>query len=96
MKIVLVALGLALVSLPALAEGLQTTNRSEEQQRDDKEADAAYKAMTKQLPDKPRNKDPWAAVRPTEAAASAAPAAGPAPKHQATAKKPKHPANSAN
>ena len=31
MKIVLVALGLALVSLPALAEGLQTTNRSEEQ-----------------------------------------------------------------
>jgi len=97
MRTVLVALGLALVSLPTFAEGLQTTNRSEEQQKNDKEADAAYKAMTKQLPDKPRNTDPWAAVRTNEAAASTAPAAGPAPKHhQATAKKPKHPANSPN
>ena len=94
MRTVLVALGLALMSLPAFAEGLQTTARTEEQQKADKEADAAYKAMTKQLPDKPRNKDPWAAVRATEAAASPAPAA--APKHQATAKKPKHPANAAN
>ncbi len=94
MRTVLVALGLVLVSLPALAEGLQTTNRSEEQQRADKEADAAYKAMTKQLPDKPRNSDPWAAVRTNEAAASTTPAAGAAPTHhQATAKKPKHPAN---
>jgi hypothetical protein len=97
MRTVLVALALALVSLPAFAEGLQTTNRSEEQQKNDKEADAAYKAMTKQLPDKPRNTDPWAVVRTNEAAATTTPAAGAAPTHhQATAKKPKHPANSAN
>ena len=50
MRTVLVALGLALVSLPALAEGLQTTNRSEEQQKSDKEADSAYKAMIKNCP----------------------------------------------
>ena len=97
MRTVLVALALALVSLPAFAEGLQTTNRSEEQQKNDKEADAAYKAMTKQLPDKPRNTDPWAVVRTNEAATTTTPAAGAAPTHhQATAKKPKHPANAAN
>jgi hypothetical protein len=94
MRTILVALGLALMSLPALAEGMRTTARTEEQQRSDQEADQAYKAMTKQLPDKPRNTDPWAAVRSTEAAASTTPAAGAAPKHhQAPAKKPKHPAN---
>ena len=98
MRTVLVALALALVSLPAFAEGLQTTNRSEEQQKNDKEADAAYKAMTKQLPDKPRNTDPWAVVRTNEAApTTATPAAGATPTHhQTTAKKPKHPANSAS
>ena len=98
MRTVLVALALALVSLPAFAEGLQTTNRTEEQQKSDKEADAAYKAMTKQLPDKPRNTDPWAVVRTNEAATTTTPAAGAAPTHhQATAKKSKHPAaNSAN
>ena len=94
MRTVLVALGLALVSLPTFAEGLQTTNRSEEQQKNDKEADAAYKAMTKQLPDKPRNADPWAAVRTNEAAASTTPAVGAAPTHhQSTSKNPKTPAN---
>jgi uncharacterized protein YecT (DUF1311 family) len=68
MRIVLVALGLALMSLPAYAE-MQTTARTEEQQKADKEADAAYKAMTKQLPDKPRNTDAWAGVRNRDAAA---------------------------
>jgi len=97
MRTVLVALALALVSLPAFAEGLQSTARSEEQQKADKEADAAYKAMTKQLPDKPRNTDPWALVRTNEAAATTTPAAGAAPSHhQATAKKPKPPAKSVN
>jgi hypothetical protein len=90
-----VALGLALTSLPAYAQMTQTTARSEQQQKDDKEADEAYKAMTKQLRDKPRNTDPWAVVRSNEPAASSTPAAAPA-HHQATAKKPKHPANSAN
>jgi hypothetical protein len=94
MRAVLVALGLALMSLPAFAEGLQTTARTEEQQKADKEADAAYKAMTKQLRDKPRNTDPWAVVRDNEAAATTPPAVGAAPAHhQATAKKPKQPAN---
>ena len=97
MRTVLVALGLALMSLPAFAEGLQTTARTEEQQKADKEADAAYKAMTKQLPDKPRNTDPWAVLRSTEATPGNAAAAAAAPTHhQATAKKPKHPANAAN
>jgi len=97
MRTVLVALALALVSLPAFAEGLQSTARSEEQQKADKEADAAYKAMTKQLPDKPRNTDPWAVVRTNEAAATTTPPAGAAPSHhQATAKKPKPPAKSVN
>jgi hypothetical protein len=97
MRTVLVALALALVSLPAFADGLQSTARSEEQQKADKEADAAYKAMTKQLPDKPRNTDPWALVRTNEAAATTTPPAGAAPSHhQATAKKPKPPAKSVN
>jgi hypothetical protein len=92
MRIVLVALGLALMSLPAYADGLQTTARSEEQQKADKEADDAYKAMIKNVPDKPRNTDPWAGVRNRDAAASNTQA--PAPAHnQATAKKLKHPAN---
>ena len=91
MKTALVALGLALLSLPAYAEGLQTTNRSEDQQKSDKEADNAYKAMIKNLTDKPRSSDPWADVRSTEATASPQ---APAPTHhQATTKKPKHPAN---
>ena len=97
MRTVLVALGLALMSLPAFAEGLQTTARTEEQQKNDKEADQAYKAMIKNVPDKPRNTDPWAVVRTNEAATTTTPAAGAAPTHhQATAKKPKHPANAAN
>jgi hypothetical protein len=96
MRTFLVALGIALMSLPAFAE-MQTTARSEEQQKADSEADAAYKAMTKQLPDKPRNTDPWAVVRTNETAVSNAAAATAAPAHhQATAKKAKHPAKSAN
>lgn len=96
MRTVLVALGLALMSLPAFAEGMQTTARTEEQQKADKEADAAYKAMTKQLPDKPRNTDPWAVVRTNEAAATTPPTGAAPTHHQAAAKKPKHPANAAN
>ncbi len=92
MRTVLVALTLALMSLPAFAE-MQTTARTEEQQKADKEADAAYKAMIKNVPDRPRNTDPWADMRSNEANASAAPAAGAAPTHhQATVKKAKHPA----
>ena len=70
MRTVLVALALALASVPALAEGMQTTARSEDQQKADKEADAAYKAMMKQVPNKSRNTDPWAGVRNRDAAAS--------------------------
>jgi hypothetical protein len=91
MRTVLVALGLALVSLPAYAE-MQTTARTEEQQKADKEADKAYKAMIKNVPDKARNTDPWADVRSNEAAASNTQAPAPA-HHQTPAKKPKQPAN---
>jgi uncharacterized protein YecT (DUF1311 family) len=68
MRIVLVALGLALMSLPAYAE-MQTTARTEEQQKADKEADKAYKAMINNVPDKPRKTDAWAGVRNRDAAA---------------------------
>ena len=73
MRTVLVALGLALMSLPAYAE-MQTTARTEEQQKADKEADGAYKAMVKNLPDKPQNTDPWSGVRNRDAAARNSPA----------------------
>lgn len=73
MRTALVALTLALASLPAAAEGLQSTNRSEEQQRADKEVDAAYKAMMKQRPDKQRNTDPWSGVRNRDASANQLP-----------------------
>ncbi len=69
MKTVLVALGLALVSLPAYAE-MQTTARTEEQQRADRDADRAYRAMMRQVSDKPHNTDPWAGVRNRDTAAS--------------------------
>ena len=45
------------------AEGLQTTSRTEEQQRADRDADRAYRAMMKQVSDKPRDTDPWTGVR---------------------------------
>jgi hypothetical protein len=67
MRTVLVALGLALMSLPAYAE-MQTTARSEEQRKADNEADKAYEAMVKNLPDKPQTTDPWSGVRNRDAA----------------------------
>ncbi len=62
MRTVLVALGLVMMSLPAYAE-MQTTARTEEQQRADRDADRAYRAMRRQIADKPGNTDPWAGVR---------------------------------
>ena len=70
MRTVLVALAFALVSLPAYAQMTQTTTRSEAQQKADKEADQAFRAMMKQVSDKPRDNDPWSGVRNREAAGS--------------------------
>ncbi len=66
MRTVLVGIALALASLPAYA-GMQTTARTEEQQRADEDADRAYRAMMMQLSDKPQNTDPWAGVRDSSA-----------------------------
>jgi hypothetical protein len=63
MRTVLVALGLALATMPAYAQMTQTTARSEAQQRDDRDTDRAYQAMMKQVPDRPGSNDPWAGAR---------------------------------
>jgi len=97
LRILMVALALAALSTPGYAQMSQTTARSDADKKKDAEADRAYRAMIKNVPDKPRNTDPWAVVRTNEAATTTTPAAGAAPTHhQAPAKKPKHPANAAN
>lgn len=68
MRTILVALGLTLATMPAYAQMTQTTARSEAQQRDDRDADRAYQAMMRQVPDKPASNDPWAGVRNHDAA----------------------------
>ncbi len=84
MRTVLVALAPALVSMPADAQMTQTTARSEEQKRADRDADRAYRAMMKQVSDKPRSTDPWAGVRNRDAAVAAS------TRQQATVKRQAH------
>jgi hypothetical protein len=79
----MVALTLALLTVPTYAQMTQTTARSDQQKKADKEADDAYKAMIKNVPDKQRNKDPWADVRSSDAATT------PAHTGHTTTKKPK-------
>jgi uncharacterized protein YecT (DUF1311 family) len=90
MRLVMVALTLALLTVPTYAQMTQTTARSDQQKKADKEADDAYKAMIKNVPDKPRNKDPWADVRGNDTAANSS-TAGSTPAHTShtTTKKPK-------
>ena len=86
MRVVMVAVALALVTAPSFAQVTQTTSRSDAQKKSDAEADKAYKAMIKNVPDQQRNTDPWKDVRDT-------PAAGNASDKQATASvAPKKPA----
>ena len=59
--------------MPAYAQMTKTTARSDEQQRADRDADRAYRAMMKQVSDKPRSNDPWAGVRNRDAAVAASP-----------------------
>lgn len=70
MRIVVAALTLALLTGPGYAEMNQTTARSNSQKKADKEADEAYKAMIKNVPDKARNTDPWKEMRGGDTAAS--------------------------
>ena len=70
MRIVVAALTLALLTGPGYAEMNQTTARSDAQKKADKEADEAYKAMIKNVPDKARNTDPWKEMRGGDTAAS--------------------------
>ena len=70
MRILVAALTLALLTGPGYAEMNQTTARSDSQKKADKEADEAYKAMIKNVPDKARNTDPWKEMRDGNTAAS--------------------------
>jgi hypothetical protein len=90
MRFVMVALTLALLTVPGYAQMSQTTSRSDSQKKADKEADDAYKAMIKNVPDKTRDTDPWKDMRGSDAAASNSPANGtPVRGNHAAAKKPK-------
>jgi type II secretory pathway pseudopilin PulG len=88
MRAVLVAMGLALATMPAYAQMTQTTARSEAQQRDARDADRAYQAMMKQVPDKPASNDPWAGIRGRDVAANRLPREAVAHR-QSTTKRPR-------
>jgi hypothetical protein len=70
----MVGLALALLTVPSYAEMSQVTARSDAQKKSDAEADKAYNAMIKNVPDKARNTDPWADVRGGGTSASNSPA----------------------
>ena len=95
MRIVVGALMLTLATVPAYAQATQTTSRTDAQKKADKEADDAYNAMIKNVPDKTRNTDPWRDMRSSDAAANntatSTGAASNNPTHKAhpTTKKPK-------
>src|SRR6516225_3067846 len=76
LRILMVALTLAALSTPGYAQMSQTTARSDADKKKDAEADRAYRAMIKNVPDKPRNTDPWQDVRGADATADTSAAAG--------------------
>ena len=70
LRILIVALALAALTAPSYAQMSQTTARSDADKKKDAEADRAYRAMIKNVPDKPRNTDPWQDVRGADATAA--------------------------
>jgi hypothetical protein len=70
LRILMVALALAALSTPGYAQVSQTTARSDKDKKSDDEADKAYRAMIKNVPDQPRNTDPWQDVRGADATAA--------------------------
>jgi hypothetical protein len=70
LRILMVALALAALSTPGYAQMSQTTARSDKDKKSDAEADKAYRAMIKNVPDQPRNTDPWQDVRSADAPAA--------------------------
>ena len=70
LRILMVALALAALSMPGYAQMSQTTARSDKDKKSDAEADKAYRAMIKNVPDQPRNTDPWQDVRGADAPAA--------------------------
>jgi hypothetical protein len=70
LRILMVALALAALSTPGYAQVSQTTARSDKDKKSDDEADKAYRAMIKNVPDRPRNTDPWQDVRGADATAA--------------------------
>jgi len=71
LRILMVALALAALSTPGYAQMSQTTARSDADKKKDAEADKAYRAMIKNVPDRPRNTDPWQDVRGADATGTA-------------------------
>ncbi len=69
LRILIVALALAAMTAPSYAQMTQTTARSDAQKKSDADADRAYRQMIKNVPDKPRNTDPWQDVRGADATA---------------------------
>lgn len=63
LRIVVVAAAVALLSTPSYAQMTQTTARSDKDKKSDAEADNAYRAMIKNVPDKARDTDPWKDMR---------------------------------
>jgi hypothetical protein len=78
MRIIMIAMTLALLSAPSYAQMSQTTARSDADKKADAEADQAYKAMIKNVPDKPRDTDPWKDMRGGDTASNTS-AAGASP-----------------
>jgi hypothetical protein len=76
LRILIVALALAALTAPSYAQMSQTTARSDAQKKSDADADRAYRQMIKNVPDKPRNTDPWQDVRGADASADTSAAAG--------------------
>jgi uncharacterized protein YecT (DUF1311 family) len=70
LRILIIALALAALSTPGYAQITQTTARSDKDKKSDAEADKAYRDMIKNVPDKPRNTDPWQDVRGADATAA--------------------------
>ena len=70
LRILMVALALAALSTPGYAQITQTTARSDKDKKSDAEADKAYRAVIKNVPDQPRNTDPWQDVRGADATAA--------------------------
>jgi len=87
LRIVVVAAAVALLSTPSYAQMNQTTARSDKDKKSDAEADNAYRAMIKNVPDKARDTDPWKDMRGGDTASNNSAASSPPASTNAADKK---------